>query len=138
MKDNLSEKMYKEHIMELYKFPDNYGELKNPTHKHTETNSSCGDEITMHLNISNGKIKDVKFHGSGCVMSIVSSSMLASKIKNIVNSKRIGVAVEGFEVNHLHIHLIPRYEGDVENPKGGVRNLMGNFIAPAKVPEGFK
>jgi len=35
------------------------------------------------------------------------AKMLASKIKNIVNSKRIGVAVEGFEVNHLHIHLIP-------------------------------
>lgn len=22
---------------------------------------------------------------------------------------------------HAHLHLIPRYEGDVENPKGGVR-----------------
>src|SRR3989344_6559763 len=83
MKDNLSEKMYKEHILELYKSPDNLGILKNPTHKHTETNSSCGDEITMHLNISDGKIKDIKFQGSGCVMSIVSSSMLSTKVKGM-------------------------------------------------------
>ncbi len=27
----------------------------------------------------------------------------------------------GQSVFHLHIHIIPRYNGDVENPKGGVR-----------------
>lgn len=27
----------------------------------------------------------------------------------------------GQSVHHLHIHIIPRYTGDVENPKGGVR-----------------
>ena len=77
------DKMYKEHIMELYKSPANYGELENPTHKHTETNSSCGDEITMHFIVKDGKILDVKFHGSGCVMSIVSSSLLTDKIKGM-------------------------------------------------------
>jgi len=29
----------------------------------------------------------------------------------------------GQTIMHLHIHLIPRYTGDVENPGGGVRNL---------------
>lgn len=27
----------------------------------------------------------------------------------------------GQTVNHLHIHLIPRYQGDVPDPRGGVR-----------------
>ena len=26
--------------------------------------------------------------------------------------------------HHLHIHLIPRYRGDVKNPRGGVRNIF--------------
>ncbi|MBU0660778.1 HIT family protein [Patescibacteria group bacterium] len=26
--------------------------------------------------------------------------------------------------HHLHIHLIPRYIGDVENPRGGVRHII--------------
>jgi len=25
---------------------------------------------------------------------------------------------------HLHVHLIPRYKGDVEDPKGGVRWIL--------------
>lgn len=29
----------------------------------------------------------------------------------------------GQTIMHLHIHLIPRYKGDVDNPKGGIRRL---------------
>ena len=29
----------------------------------------------------------------------------------------------GQTVMHFHLHLIPRFAGDVENPRGGVRNL---------------
>lgn len=81
MNETFSDRLYKAHIMELYKSPSNYGELENPTHEHTETNSSCGDEITLQLNVKNGKIEDVKFQGSGCVISLVSSSLLTDKIK---------------------------------------------------------
>ena len=30
----------------------------------------------------------------------------------------------GRTVHHLHIHLIPRYAGDVADPRGGVRNVI--------------
>lgn len=30
----------------------------------------------------------------------------------------------GQTVEHLHIHLIPRYRGDVENPRGGIRGVI--------------
>ncbi len=90
--ENFPSEMYKEHIFELYKSPENYGELKNATHKHTETNASCGDEITMQFLVKEGKIADVKFYGSGCVMSVVSSSMLSSKIKGMKaeDAKKLG------------------------------------------------
>jgi diadenosine tetraphosphate (Ap4A) HIT family hydrolase len=30
----------------------------------------------------------------------------------------------GQTIFHLHIHLIPRYIGDIENPRGGVRGVI--------------
>lgn len=30
----------------------------------------------------------------------------------------------GQTIDHTHIHLIPRYKGDVLNPRGGVRNII--------------
>jgi diadenosine tetraphosphate (Ap4A) HIT family hydrolase len=36
----------------------------------------------------------------------------------------------GQTVFHLHIHLIPRYRGDMEDPRGGVRHVIpsrGNY-----------
>ena len=37
----------------------------------------------------------------------------------------------GQTVMHLHVHVIPRFAGDVEDPRGGIRHVMpgkGNYL----------
>ena len=44
-----------------------------------------------------------------------------------------GVAA-GQTVMHLHVHVIPRFVGDVADPRGGVRHVVpgkGNYLAAA-------
>ena len=117
------DRMYKEHLMELYKSPANYGNLKNPTHSHTETNSSCGDEITIQLLVSDGKIAEVKFHGSGCVMSIVSSSLLSDKIKGMPVSEAINLSKDDV-LELLKINLNPARLKCVTLPLYAIKNSL--------------
>ena len=59
---------------------------------------------------------------------------LITKIKNEILAKdktvkafNIGTnagKMSGQSIMHCHIHLIPRREGDVENPQGGVRSVI--------------
>jgi len=55
------------------------------------------------------------------------------EIKKIIDKKfkpdayNIGIndgEYAGRTIHHLHVHIIPRYKGDVKNPKGGVRNII--------------
>ena len=58
---------------------------------------------------------------------------LLDETKNILKDKfnpdgfNIGIndgESAGQSIFHLHVHLIPRYVGDVKNPRGGVRNIF--------------
>lgn len=43
------------------------------------------------------------------------------------NGFNVGININeaaGQTVSHVHIHLIPRYNGDVEEPRGGVRGVI--------------
>ena len=82
MKKSQREGMYREHILDHYKNPRNHGLMKQPDIQRTEQNTVCGDELTVMIKLDAKKvIKDVRFSGRGCAISVAAMSMLTELIK---------------------------------------------------------
>lgn len=81
-KDFAGEGMYREHILDHYKHPRNFGEWKTCMVQHKELNPVCGDQLSFQLNLNEkGIVTDVHFSGQGCAISIASASLISDEIK---------------------------------------------------------
>lgn len=79
--------VYRENILDHYRNPRNFGELKNSDATHEENNPFCGDRIRMDIRISmvNGQksmVEEIRFSGEGCAISLASASMLTEAVKD--------------------------------------------------------
>ncbi len=75
--------IYREIILDHYKSPRNFGHLPKPDAKIEEGNVTCGDRISMEIQVEKGKIRDIRFSGEGCAISQASASMLTEKVKGM-------------------------------------------------------
>lgn len=75
--------LYREHILEHYRNPSNYGNLEDPDISYTDSNPLCGDEIKIDIHLDNNRVKDVRFQGKGCALSKASASMLTEMIEGM-------------------------------------------------------
>ncbi len=76
--------MYREIILDHYKNPRNFGQIKKANATAQKKNPLCGDEMAMDFKLDKtGKIKDVKFHGAGCSVSRAGGSILTEAIKGM-------------------------------------------------------
>jgi len=104
--DETAHEMYKEHILDHYQHPHNFGKLEGATHAHREFNPLCGDDLTIELIIKNGKVETVKFHGRGCAISMASASLLTDHIKQMTHNEIMSLGREDV-LKLLHIPVGP-------------------------------
>jgi len=87
----LLENIYTELIAEHSQSKENRRQLEHATTKERGHNPSCGDEITLELEIADGVIKDAAFSGVGCAISQASTDMMIDLMrgKKIDEAKRL-------------------------------------------------
>ncbi len=71
--------LYAENILDHFRHPRKSGLLAGCV-SHEERNLACGDEIRLSLKISDGKIVDVGWEGTGCAISQASMSILSEEL----------------------------------------------------------
>ena len=75
------ENVYNELIMEHSMNSYNKKKLEHADFCEIGHNPNCGDEITLELNVKDGKIEDMAFSGHGCAISQASTSIMIDTLK---------------------------------------------------------
>ncbi|MDQ0859921.1 nitrogen fixation NifU-like protein [Bacillus sp. V2I10] len=102
MLDNL----YRQVIMDHYRYKRNFEELtgKNVRSIHYK-NPTCGDVMTLYLDLDCDLVKKATFLGEGCSISMASASMMTELIQNRT-LKEIYIFRKAFEQLIVHGEVV--------------------------------
>jgi histidine triad (HIT) family protein len=87
-----------------------------------------------HLVVSPKKHIDYVFDLSEPIYSKIFklAQKLSKPLKKITKAKRIGLAIEGFGISHVHLHLVPVNAGNELNPERAVKGNLKELELMAK------
>lgn len=75
------EDLYQEIILDHNRRPANFREMADATRRIEADNPLCGDRLTLFLKTDGERIADLSFIGSGCAISVASTSLLTEHLK---------------------------------------------------------
>jgi nitrogen fixation NifU-like protein len=93
--DELQE-LYREVILDHNRRPRNFGELPDADHVVEGVNPLCGDRMTLYVKLRDDTVEDIRFKGTGCAISVASSSLMTERIKGA----SVGASLELFDKVH--------------------------------------
>ncbi|MDQ0229694.1 Fe-S cluster assembly sulfur transfer protein SufU [Metabacillus malikii] len=117
--------LYRQVIMDHYKNPRNKGIL-NDSLTIDMNNPTCGDRIRLTLDVEDQIVKDAKFEGEGCSISMSSASMMTQAIKG----KTLEQALKLSEI-FSDMMLGNEYDEDID--LGDIEALQGVAKFPARI-----
>lgn len=105
----MTDQMYMENILDHYKNPRNFSKMEDFDLSHKEHNPLCGDIIELFLKVSDDRVVDASFQGTGCAISQASASLFTEfmKGKTIAEVQALGkdgmLELLGIEVSALRL-----------------------------------
>ncbi|WP_028776765.1 Fe-S cluster assembly sulfur transfer protein SufU [Shimazuella kribbensis] len=119
--------LYRRVIMDHYQRPRNKGELDNGDISIELNNPTCGDRISLQMNVEHGMIKDAKFLGEGCSISLASASMMTESVKGLTIDQSLHLV-------DLFSRMMQGEEIDTEEfPIEDIEALTGVAKFPARI-----
>ena len=73
--------LYQTTILDHNKKPRNFRVPEDANHEGHGHNPLCGDDITVHVTLEDGVVKDIGFQGTGCAISKASASLMTERVK---------------------------------------------------------
>jgi nitrogen fixation NifU-like protein len=75
--------LYRDFILEHYREPHNRGVLERYDLAFADANPTCGDELSMTLQLDDAqqRVIDVAFDGRGCAISQAAASLLTDELR---------------------------------------------------------
>jgi len=83
--------LYREVILDHNRSPRNFGELEDADRVVNGINPLCGDKMTLYLKLDGDRIDDARFEGTGCAISIASSSLMTERVKGSTVGETLGL-----------------------------------------------
>jgi nitrogen fixation NifU-like protein len=119
--------LYRRVIMDHYQNPRNRGDLSGDSVTINLNNPTCGDRIQVQLKLEDGLIKDAKFSGEGCSISLSSASMMTQAVKG-------GTVEEALVLADIFSKLMKGEDiEDDELDLGDIEALQGVSRFPARI-----
>lgn len=125
MSSNLDQ-LYRRVIMDHYKTPRNKGALENNSVNIEMNNPTCGDRIQLTLQVEDGIVKDAKFDGEGCSISMASASMMTQAVKG----QKVDTALK---LSGIFSDMMLGKEYDDSIDLGDIEALQGVSQFPARI-----
>lgn len=119
--------LYRRVIMDHYQKPRNKGKLEDENGLVINLNNpTCGDSISLSLQVENGVVVDAKFLGEGCSISMSSASMMTEAVKG-KNEE------EALRLIQIFSDMMQGKEPDDSIDLGDIEALQGVCKFPARI-----
>ena len=92
--------LYSEVLLDHFRHPRNYGSLDDPDISQENFNPLCGDRIRIELKLDGRVVKEARFKGDGCAISMAAASLLTEMLINVdlgeaeISNERMIAALE--------------------------------------------
>lgn len=123
--------MYQEIILDHAKMRHGQGILENPQGQSFQVNPTCGDQVTVQLNLDGDVVKELVWDGKGCSISQASISVMTG----LVEGKTVG---EAEELLGLFTELMNSRGKGIEDEKLDRLEDASAFVGVAQFPARIK